>query len=61
MATIKDNGGNSLNFNSIMVDGRRVSDEVVIDFDSSLGKRSRRFRYITRADVERALEDRNIV
>lgn len=61
MATVRDSGGESLNFNSIMVDGRRVSDEVVIDFDSSLGRRSRRFRYVTRADIERALEDRNII
>ena len=60
MATVKESGGESLNFNSIMVDGKRVGDEVVIDFDS-LGRRGRRYRNITRSDVERALEDRDIV
>lgn len=57
MATVKDSP--SLDFNSIMIDGRRVGDEVVIHFPY-FGKHYRE-RYITRADVDKALEEKNIV
>ena len=59
MAVIKDSDGASLNFNSIMVDGRRIGNEVTLDFQS-IGK-TNRYKDITKSDVERALSARNII
>lgn len=59
MAVIRNSDGASLNFNSIMVDGRRIGNEVTLDFQS-IGK-ANRYKDITKSDVERALSNRNII